>query len=443
MLNGNFTNLIIFALGIVAIVVLTTRYKWHPFTTIFFVTATIGLASGLKPEDVVKYIIDGFSGMMGYIAILAISGILIGEFLDKSGAAITISRVVLYLVGKARTTLAMGISGYIMAVPVMCCDTAFLILSPIARVLATGTGISLSLLSLTLAVGAYTSFKLIPPSAGPLAIMTMYKADFATTFGLAFLMSIPVFMVGFLWAHRCQDRKTIKSESNISSDMLLQDGKKYPSLGVAFPPMMIPVILIVGKAISESLLPDESSIRAVMGFVGHPIIAMPIGVAILIFLNRSIGMQTMSQWTSSAITRSGSILVIVGAGGALGSIIQHTGMGEYLGQLMTHAGIPGILVPFALAMALKITQGSSLVTMFTTPAIVAPVLPALGISPEIATLATCAGAFAVVHVNDSFFWVVTKFANMEVTEGYQCLTILTLLQGIVALATVWVFSFFY
>jgi H+/gluconate symporter-like permease len=60
-----------------------------------------------------------------------------------------------------------------------------------------------------------------------------------------------------------------------------------------------------------------------------------------------------------------------------------------------------------------------------------------GISPEIAVLSTCAGALAVVHVNDSFFWVVTRFVGMDVSEGYRSLTILTLLQGLLALATVW------
>lgn len=78
--------------------------------------------------------------------------------------------------------------------------------------------------------------------------------------------------------------------------------------------------------------------------------------------------------------------------------------------------------------------------MFTTPAIVAPALPSLGISPEIATLATIAGALGVVHVNDSFFWVVTRFAGMDVSEGYRSLTTLTLLQGLTALLMVWSLS---
>ncbi len=96
-----------------------------------------------------------------------------------------------------------------------------------------------------------------------------------------------------------------------------------------------------------------------------------------------------------------------------------------------------MLVPFVLAAALKTAQGSSLVTMLTVPAIVLPFLPSLGLSPEIATLATCAGTLAVVHANDSFFWVVTGFGEMDVSAGYRNLTAITLLQAMVALLTVW------
>jgi GntP family gluconate:H+ symporter len=99
-----------------------------------------------------------------------------------------------------------------------------------------------------------------------------------------------------------------------------------------------------------------------------------------------------------------------------------------------------LLVPFVLAAALKTAQGSSLVTMFTAPAIILPFLPSLGLSPEIAALATCAGALAVVHANDSFFWLVTGFGEMDVSAGYRNLTVITLLQALVALLAVWVLS---
>ncbi len=438
MLNSNAFALAAFIVGVAAIVLLTARYRWHAFVTIYFITMVIGLAAGLKPENLVTTVVDGFGKMLGYTTIVVASGIIIGEFLDKTGAALTITQTILRLVGRARTSLATAISGYILAIPVMCSDTAFIILSPVVRGLAAEAGLSVSFLSLALAVGVYTSFKLIPPSPGPLAILTMFQADFAKTLALTFVMSLPVFAVGYLWARRCSAGAARPSPVASAELPPNEQNEQYlPGVAVSFLPMAVPVLLMVLKAVADSILAEGTLARTVVGFVGHPVVALPLGVGLLMLLNRRVGMETMSKWTSDAIVRSASILLIVGAGGALGAVLQQTGVGGYLGTLMTETGLPGLLVPFLLAMMLKITQGSSLVTMFTTPAIVAPVLPSLGISPEIAVLSTCAGALAVVHVNDSFFWVVTRFAGMDVSEGYRSLTILTLLQGLLALATVW------
>ncbi len=434
---GKFGPLIVFAVGVTGIVVLTARYRWHAFLAMLFVTIGIGVASGVEPQAVVTQMVDGFGKMLGYTGIVVVSGIIIGEFLDKTGAALAISQATLRLVGRTRAALAMGLSGYILAIPVMCSDTAFIILSPIARGLASGAGLSIPVLSLALAVGAYTSFKLIPPSPGPLAVITMFNADFARTLTLSAAVSVPVFLVGLLWAVR----QRVHSDAPPVADPVDPRGnRQLSSTTQAFLPLVVPILLIVARATAVRALTPEQPARAILDFIGHPAMALSAGVGLLMLLNRRAGMESMSRWTGEAIARSGAILVVVGAGGALSSVLQQTGMGEVLGALLTTARIPGVLVPFMLALLLKTTQGSSLVTMFTTPAVVAPILPALGLSPEIAALSVFAGALAVVHVNDSYFWVVTRFAGLSVAEGYRSLTMLTLLQGLTALAVVWTLS---
>jgi GntP family gluconate:H+ symporter len=432
-------TLAIFAIAIGALVVLTARFKFHAFIVILLITVLVGLAAGLNPGDVIGYIVEGFGGMLGYTGIVVVCGIIIGEFLEKTGATVTIAETVIGLVGRARATLATAISGYILAVPVMCCDTAFVILSPIARALAAGGGISLSGISIALAVGTYTSFKFIPPSPGPLAILTTFGADFGKTLVLSFLVSIPVFAVGMVWAYRRSSRVAAEPRG-ASFDEIKQRYERLPNVYQSFAPILVPVLLIILKSATSAFLATEGVVGGILDFIGHPVIALPIGVISLMVLNREAGMEKITGWTSEAITRSASILVIVGVGGALGEVLRHTGIGDYLGDAITRAGLPGLVVPFLLAAALKTAQGSSLVTMFTTPAIVLPFLPSLGLSPEIATLATCAGALAVVHANDSFFWVVTGFGEMDVPAGYRSLTVVTLLQGIIALPVVWALS---
>ncbi len=430
-------TLVIFVLSITALVVLTAKFKVHAFIVIMVISVLMGLTAGLDPQKVIEYVIDGFGGMLGYVGIVVICGIIIGEFLEKSGATITIAEAVIGVVGKTRVALATGVSGFILAVPVMCTDTAFIILSPIAKALAASGDLSLSAISIALAAGTYAAFKFIPPSPGPLAILTTYGADFGKTFMLSLLVSIPVFAVGMAWAYRTNGKVAEGIQKKVSFDEVKKGYASLPNVYQSFVPILIPVLFILLKSFTSSFLAAGSLIKTILDFIGSPVIALPVGVMLLMALNRQAGMEKMTGWISEAITRSASILVIVGAGGALGRVLSETNLGDYLGNFIIRSGLPGLFVPFVLAAALKTAQGSSLVTMFTTPAIVLPFLPSLGISPEIAVLATCAGSLAVVHANDSFFWVVTGLGEMDVPTGYKNLTILTLLQSVVALLLVW------
>lgn len=50
----------------------------------------------------------------------------------------------------------------------------------------------------------------------------------------------------------------------------------------------------------------------------------------------------------------------------------------------------------------------------------------------LAVLAIGAGSMVVSHANDSYFWVVTLFSNMDVTQGYRLQTIATFIEDVVA-----------
>lgn len=100
----------------------------------------------------------------------------------------------------------------------------------------------------------------------------------------------------------------------------------------------------------------------------------------------------------------------------------------------------GIFLPFIIAAALKTAQGSSTVALVTTSAIIAPLLPAMGFTTEIAkvlvVMAIGAGSMVVSHANDSYFWVVSQFSGLDVPTAYRTQTIATLIQGLVVITTV-------
>ena len=71
------------------------------------------------------------------------------------------------------------------------------------------------------------------------------------------------------------------------------------------------------------------------------------------------------------------------------------------------AEVFSVLIPMALAAALKTAQGSGTVAITLTASLVAPLVPpsVTGWERALVVVAIGAGSLCVIHVNDSFFWV--------------------------------------
>ena len=109
------------------------------------------------------------------------------------------------------------------------------------------------------------------------------------------------------------------------------------------------------------------------------------------------------------------IVLITAAGGGFGGVIGATGVGATVAAAW--GGEPGsegggtpaagfsILVPMAIAAALKCAQGSGTVAITLTASLVAGMLPeeVEGFQRALVVVAIGAGSLAVIHVNDSFF----------------------------------------
>lgn len=179
--------------------------------------------------------------------------------------------------------------------------------------------------------------------------------------------------------------------------------------------------------------------------LGRPLILLLVGLGIM-----SAGLWRLSRkllidadWTGRMLGNAAVILLTVGAAGGLQRLCQETGMAELLGERLL--GWPGgLFVPFVVAAVIKTLQGSSLVAAITTAGMVQPLLPQLGLADPsgaaLAALVIGAGAMTVSHVNDDYFWLVTTTARLSPARGLAALSGGTLLQGVVALAALFLLS---
>ncbi len=437
--------LVILAVAIIGIVVSTAKFKLHPFLALLLASYGVAFASGMDPLVIGKTIRSGFGGILNYIGIVIILGTIIGKILEKSGAAVVMADTVLKVVGKKRPTLAMSIIGFIVSIPVFC-DSGFVILNSLKKSLVKQSRVSSVAMSVALATGLFATHNLVPPTPGPIAaagnLGLESQLGLVILFGLAF--SLVAMFAGYFYA-QFAGRKYKSAEDNEALEMDYEEihktYKKLPCAFKAFAPIIVPIILItLGSLANFPTHPmGEGTLFGLFNFLGKPINALMLGffcsLALLPYFNK----ETLTDWIAEGLKDAAIILMITGAGGAFGTVLKATPIGDYLSSSLSTLSI-GILVPFIVAAAFKTAQGSSTVALVATSALIAPLLPALGLATTLGQVLTVmaigAGSMTVSHANDSFFWVVTEFSGMDVSTAYKSQTVATLVQGVATIVVV-------
>lgn len=430
------------------IVLATSKWKLHPFIALLVAAYGIAISVGMGYNDIATTMTKGFGGILAYIGIVIVLGTIIGVILEKSGAAIKMANVILKIVGKKRPVLAMSVIGYIVSIPVFC-DSGFVILNALKRSMVQQLKVSGVAMSVALATGLFATHTLVPPTPGPIAAAGNLMVDnlgLVIIFGL--MISIVTMLAGYFWAMR--SGKIYKSGEDTLVDLekdseVIAKYGELPSTFKAFAPIFIPILLMALASIVKLSFGDmsETSLYKLFIFLGNPTNALFVGLIFAARLLPAFNEETLSGWIGEGIKNSGEILIITGSGGTLGAVLKASGIGAYLGDVLQTLSL-GIFVPFIIAAALKSAQGSSTTALVVTSTIIFPLLASLGLDSEIGKVLTVmaigAGAMTVSHANDSFFWVVSRFSQMDVATAYKAYTTATLIQGVVTIAVVYVLS---
>ena len=434
--------LVILVVAILMIVVLISRFKVHAFLALLAASFFVGFAAGMNPVEISKAIMKGFGGTAERIGIVIIAGTIIGVFLEKTGAALTMAETILKMVGPKRPALAMSIIGYITSIPVFC-DSGFVILSALNKSLSKKSGVSMAVMATALSTGLYATHTLVPPTPGPIAAANNLHADLGMVIFIGLIVAIPVTYAGYLWATRFASQYEVLAESSVSYEELLERFKTLPSATAAFTPLVLPIVLIALKSVAAfpSLPFGNGTLKLVLDFIGEPMVALLCGLLFCFILVPKLNEEVLSGWVGEGIKDSAAIIMITAAGGSLGALLAASKIADYLGSSLATFNL-GIFLPFIIAATLKTAQGSSTVALITTSAIVYPLLGSLGLaSPMGAVLATMSvgcGAMIVSHANDSYFWVVSQFSGLKVDLAYKCHSMGTLVQGLVGIFVVYI-----
>jgi GntP family gluconate:H+ symporter len=233
----------------------------------------------------------------------------------------------------------------------------------------------------------------------------------------------------------------------VTQEEISEKLKTAPSAFKSFVPILLPILLIVIKSVSEfpSAPLGSGTMKEIVGFIGEPVVALMIGILLSFTLPRKLDREMLSSsgWVGKALQNAAIIILITGAGGAFGMVLRNSELATLLGNSLADMKI-GIFLPFLMAAAIKSAQGSSTVALITTASLLAPMMASLGFDSDgakaLVVLAIGAGSLVVSHANDSMFWIFTQMTGMEVKTGYRVHTQGTLILGTSAALVIWVTS---
>ena len=443
--------IIAFVVAIIAMILLISKLKVHPFLAIMGISLLLAIVAGIPLTQIPGVIGAGFSGTFTSIGIVIILGAFIGSVLEKTGAALKLADMVIRLVGEKNPQLAIELMGWVVSIPVFC-DSGFVILNPIRKALVKRTGVSSVAMTVCLSCGLYISHVFIPPTPGPIAAaQTLGVGDsLLLVIGLGVLCSICPLIAGLIYAKfigkkiKSADEITDSGEIVKTYEELKAEYGKLPGGFNALAPLIVPILLMALSSI-VSMAKWTGAVADLLTFLGTPIMALAVGTVLAIIQLFTAGKQKdFYNLTNETLKTVGPILFVTAAGGVLGKVISSSDMVNFITEHASVLQAMGIFFPFLLSAILKSAQGSSTVAITTTAGIVAPLLPVLGFTApvEIAlvVMAIGAGAMTVSHANDSYFWVVTNFGEMKPEEGYKTQTLMTLVIGIAAMIEIFILS---
>ena len=415
-------TLTIAAIGLLLALILAARL--HAFLAMLITGIGLGLAAGMAPLAVIKSVQTGFGEALGFIAVVLGLGAMIGAMIEISGGGRQLADAMIERFGPQRAPWAMLLASFLVGLPIFF-EVGFIIMVPLIWNLARESKKSLLLFGMAMVAPLTITHSLVPPHPAPAAAAQLLGVDLGRAIAWGAALSLPLSVLGGIVFGGWIARRVFVPVPELIAKPPAETGQP-PRAGVVLLLLVLPVLLIVIAPLGHG--------RGVLALAGHPFTALTITLlacmAVLGF-GRGLTREQVTKALTSALAPTGSLLLIMGAGGALKQVIVDIGAGAEAGRLLAAAHFPLVVVAFLLAIALRAAQGSATVAIITAAGLVAPMLKATpGLHTIPVFLAVCLGGGSISHVNDAGFWMVNQYFGMTVPQTLRTWTVMKMVYTV-------------
>lgn len=417
------------------LLLMVLKFKLSAFISLLITSILVGILAGMPLSQITTSIQQGMGGTLGFVATVVGLGAIFGQMLESSGGAKSLAHYLLKKFGKSKASWALTLTGFIVGIPIFL-DVGLIILIPIVYALTRDTKHSILYYAIPLLAGLAVTHAMVPPTPGPMAVSEILGVDMGWVVLLGLIIGFPTAIIaGPVFGRFIAKKIYIAAPEEIeeTNPEILNASGKLPSFGIIALIISTPLLLIlmstlIGVGVKSGAL-EKNLLTEILTFIGHPFTALIIAtlLSIRLCISRKMSRQTILDLSTKALGPAGIIILVTGAGGVLKQILVDSGIGKMLAESIAESSIPIILLAWTLSALVRIAQGSATVAMITAAGIMAPILPAFNLNqPNIAliVIAIASGATILSHVNDSGFWIVSKYLGMNEKQTLQSWTIM-------------------
>jgi len=440
--------------GILSVVVLIVWAKFHPFIALIIGTAVLGAVAAMAPLDIVNSFTDGLSSTFGSVGLLIALGAMLGKLLADSGGANEIVDRIVGRVGPKALPWAMALVAAIIGLP-MFFEIGVVILVPIIVLVARRTDVSLMKIGIPALAGLSILHGLVPPHPGPVTAIQLLHAPLGLTLVFGLIVAVPTLIVSGPLLALVIDRivpvradqitggigATIKGVDAAEGQVL-----RRPPLWAAIACMVLPVAMMLVKAIGDLTLTTGTTTANVLDFIGTPAVALLAGVLVsMVALGRTSGMSRtrIHESLGSGLPGVASIMLIVAAGGGFKTVLSDSGVAGVIAHYAQSSHMSALVLGWLVAVMVRLATGSATVATVTTAGIVGGVAAHLD-QPHLAllVLAVGAGSLFFSHVNDAGFWLVKEYFGLSVGQTLKSWSLMETVVSVMGFGCVLVLGAF-
>ena len=431
--------------GIAVIVLLITRGKLHAFLALTIGSLVLGALAGAPLDKAIEGFSSGLGSTVAGVGVLIALGAILGKLLADSGGADQIVDTILARASGPRMPWAMALIAGVIGLPLFF-EVGVVLLIPVVLLVARRGGHSLMRVGIPALAGLSVMHGLVPPHPGPLAAIDAVDADLGVTLALGVLIALPtVVIAGPVFAKYAARWVDVTPPEGLVPERPSEELKQRPSFAATVATVLLPVVLMLGKALTDVVVDDpENTVQRVMDVVGSPLIALLSAVLVGLFtLGRAAGFtrDRLATTVEKSLLPIAGILLIVGAGGGFKQTLIDVGVGEMILEFAEDWNISALLLAWLIAVGIRLATGSATVATISAAGLVAPLAADMSTThTALLVLVIGAGSLFFSHVNDAGFWMVKEYFGMTVGQTIKTWSVMETLISVCGLVFVLLLS---